>query len=98
MKAGLRSLTLMPFLIATVPSVILLLCAQIRAQSTTSIEGRIIDQNGGLISNAEIKALSRSIGVERTTTSDGSGRYEINAFDVGQDPRYRAVAHGGGRL
>ena len=85
MKAALRLLTSRSFLTATVSFVLLPLCIQISAaQSTASFEGRITDQNGGLVSNAEIKALNRSIAVERRTATDDSGRYEINALPVGE--------------
>src|SRR5215470_5676326 len=84
MKSVRHSLTLTSFLIPPLLLLLPPLCIQIRAQSTTSIEGRITDQNGGLIANAEIKAINRSIAVERTVTTDGSGRYQINALPVGE--------------
>ena len=61
MKAALRLLTSRSFLTATVSFVLLPLCIQISAaQSTASIEGRITDQNGGLVSHDLTSAMARS--------------------------------------
>lgn len=63
------------------------------AQSTSSIEGRVVDQNGALISGVTITATNTAIGLERVTTSDESGRYQLAALPVGN---YAVAASGAG--
>src|SRR5215217_9162226 len=53
------------------------------AQSTASIEGQVVDQNGAVIAGVTITARNSAIAVERVTTSDVSGRYQIPALPVG---------------
>ncbi len=67
-------------IVLTTGFILLSSCVAANAQSTASIEGRVLDQNGSAIPAVEIKALSRAIVVERT---DGLGRYEITALPVG---------------
>jgi Carboxypeptidase regulatory-like domain/TonB dependent receptor-like, beta-barrel len=73
--------------------VLLLLSTCAYAQSTSSIEGLIVDQHGALISRAEITASDSSIGVTRQTVTDDSGRYQIVALPVG-DYRVEVRAQG----
>ena len=61
----------------------LLLSASIHAQSTASIEGQVTDQNGAVVAAAEINAVSREIGIKRTSRTDDEGRYQIAALPVG---------------
>ncbi len=65
----------------------------VRAQSTSSIEGLISDQNGDLISGAEITAGDPLIGVMRRVVTDDGGRYQIPALPVG-DYRIEVRAQG----
>ncbi|HKG96886.1 MAG TPA: carboxypeptidase-like regulatory domain-containing protein, partial [Pyrinomonadaceae bacterium] len=53
------------------------------AQSTASIEGQVADQNGAVIAGVTIIATNSAIAVERVTTSDGGGRYQLPALPVG---------------
>lgn len=64
----------------------LLLAAAISAfaQSTALIEGQVVDQNGAVIAGVTVIATNSAIGVERVTTSDGSGRYQFPALPVGE--------------
>lgn len=55
----------------------------VHAQSTASIEGQVTDQNGAVVARAEINAVSREIGISRTSTTDDAGRYQIAALPVG---------------
>lgn len=64
--------------------VLLLLSTCAYAQSTASIEGLITDQNGALISGAEITASDPAIGVTRQAVTDDSGRYQIVALPIGE--------------
>jgi len=71
----------------------LVLVLSVAAQSTASIEGQVVDQHGAVIPNARIVASSSSIAVERVTTSDASGRYQLVALPLGE---YTIVASAGG--
>ena len=53
------------------------------AQSTASIEGQVFDQQGAVIPGVRIAAKSPATGVQRTATSDTSGRYQLAALPVG---------------
>ena len=54
------------------------------AQTTTaSIEGRVTDPQGRVVSGAQITAKSEALGIERTTTSDEDGFYRITALPAG---------------
>ena len=63
------------------------------AQSTASIEGQVVDQNGAVVAGVTITATNSAIGVERVTTSDTRGRYQLAALPVG-DYILAAVAAG----
>src|SRR6185503_12491632 len=94
MKFRGRPLGIGSYLIVLTTGFILLSsCVAAKAQSTASIEGQVLDQNGSAIPAVEIKALSRAIVVERTTITDGLGRYEITALPVG-DYRIEVRARG----
>jgi hypothetical protein len=56
----------------------------IHAQSSTSIEGQIVDQLGAVVPRVEVRATNKAIGVERVTETDEEGRYEITALPVGE--------------
>src|SRR5215213_10409169 len=53
------------------------------AQSTASIEGQVVDQNGAVIAGVTLTATNSTVGVERVITSDDSGRYQLPALPVG---------------
>ena len=78
-----------------VVSISLLFAAAINtsAQSTASIEGQVIDQQGSVIPGVRLVAKSPAIGVERTATSDNRGRYQFPALPIG-DYTIRAIATG----
>jgi hypothetical protein len=67
--------------------------SSICAQSNTSIQGEVTDQNGGVVSAAEIIVRSDAIGVERRSTTDSGGRYLIAGLPVG-DYRIEVRANG----
>ncbi len=66
-------------------SIALLLAVAIHtsAQSTASIEGKVSDQNGSVIAGVLIKATNSAINVERLSTSDESGRYQLGPLPIG---------------
>jgi carboxypeptidase family protein len=67
-----------------VPIILLFVLAlPTRAQSTASIDGQVIDQDGAVVPGVTITAVSVDIGVEREATSDRGGRYQFAALPVG---------------
>jgi hypothetical protein len=65
-------------------SVILEFSSRVSAQSTASIEGLVLDQNGAVIQAVQLTVRSKSIGVQRHTMSDASGRYQFSSLPVGE--------------
>ena len=63
--------------------VALLLCHVAHAQSTASIEGQVIDQNGAVLPAVEITAASLKLGIVRVGATDNDGRYQIAGLPVG---------------
>ncbi|HEX6044282.1 MAG TPA: TonB-dependent receptor [Pyrinomonadaceae bacterium] len=64
--------------------VCLLAWTNTHAQSSTSIEGQVVDQFGAAVAGVEVRVSSKAIGVERVTETDDEGRYEIPALPVGE--------------
>src|SRR5437879_12329711 len=63
---------------------VLLACAPAFAQQTTgSVTGRVVDQQGAAIPGATVTARSGTTGFTRTETSDAEGLYRLNALPVG---------------
>src|SRR5436305_10265985 len=63
---------------------VLLGCAPAFAQQTTgSVTGRVIDQQGAAVPGATVTAKSPSTGFTRTETSDAEGVYRLTALPVG---------------
>lgn len=64
---------------------ILLLCATAVAQVGTqsSITGTVMDTSGAVIPGATVTATQTSTQLERTSTSDGRGNFEIQALPIG---------------
>lgn len=81
-----------PIITATL-FVVLSLCNASYAQSTASIEGQVIDQNGAAVAGVEITAMGSGIGVRRKANTDDSGRYQIASLPVA-DYRIDARARG----
>ena len=64
--------------------ILLLTCASAFAQQTTgTITGRVLDQQGAAIPGATVTAKSPSTGFTRTETSDAEGVYRLAALPVG---------------
>ena len=76
----LHSLTL-SYSLSTVVSV-LFLCIPILAQSTSSIEGQVTDQNGAVVSGAEITLSCSAISIHRKATTDQAGRYQVASLPM----------------
>jgi hypothetical protein len=60
-----------------------LLAVPARAQSTTSIAGLVEDAQGAAIPGVSVSLRQASSGLERETTSDSTGRYEIANLPLG---------------
>src|SRR5260221_3448620 len=64
--------------------VLLLGCSAAAAQQTTgTITGRVVDQQGAAVPGATVTAKSPSTGFTRTEVSDAEGVYRLNALPVG---------------
>jgi hypothetical protein len=62
----------------------LLGCAQAFAQQTTgSITGRVLDQQGAAVPGVTVTAKNTQTGFVRSETSDAEGLYRLNALPVG---------------
>ena len=72
---------------------LLLLSITTSAQSSSAIKGEVSDQNGAVISNAQIILRSEAKGIQRRTTTDSGGRYLFSALPVGS---YRMEARAEG--
>src|SRR5574338_810091 len=55
-----------------------------RAQSTASIAGQVVDQQGAVIPGVTITVRNLAMGIKREARSDHSGRYQIAALPVGE--------------
>ena len=65
-------------------ALVLLTCASVFAQQTTgSITGRVLDQQGAAVPGVTVTAKSASTGFTRTEVSDAEGIYRLNALPVG---------------
>ncbi len=61
-----------------------LFCASlVQAQTSSGLTGSVSDPSGAGIASASITVRNVSTGMERVTTTDGSGRFQILALPVG---------------
>ena len=88
----MRSHSLTSYFLLIVVS-LLFLCTPIQAQSTSSIEGQVTDQNGAVVSGAVITVLSSTISIHRKTATDQDGRYQIASLPMA-DYRLEVRAQG----
>src|SRR4026209_2415589 len=72
-----------PIFFALPISLLFAVALKTSAQSTASIEGQVIDQQGSVIPGVRLLARCPEIGVERTATSDNRGRYQFSALPIG---------------
>src|SRR6185503_20057330 len=61
--------------------------------NTGSITGVVKDQSGGVVSGAAVRAINKSNGFERKTTTSDSGSYELSQLPPGE---YRVEAESQG--
>src|SRR5262245_37000882 len=53
------------------------------AQSTTTLQGRVVDPKGAVVPGVKVTARSQATGVERIARTDGDGAYQIAALPAG---------------
>jgi len=53
------------------------------AQSTSSLQGTVTDEKGGVVPNATIVVRNQATAIERTTHTDESGSYQVAALPAG---------------
>src|SRR6185295_975883 len=77
-SCGLRVFTLV-----LITALFLLPCAIAVAQSTSSLQGTVTDEKGGVVPNATILVRNQGTAIERTTHSDEAGNYQVAALPAG---------------
>ncbi|HUI51126.1 MAG TPA: TonB-dependent receptor [Terriglobales bacterium] len=53
------------------------------AQTTSTIRGRVIDKQGGVVTGAQVQVTSKDLAFDRTVVSDASGEFIIPALVAG---------------
>lgn len=71
----------------------LLSWSHLHAQSSATLQGRVVDPAGAAVPGAIIVARHQATGEERTTRSDSEGNYQVAVLPVGT---YRVTIHGPG--
>jgi Carboxypeptidase regulatory-like domain/TonB dependent receptor-like, beta-barrel len=72
------------FFAALVKAVWLLaLLAPANAQSTATLEGRVVDPPGAVVAGALVTVHHQETGLERVAETDGEGNYQVAALPVG---------------
>ena len=59
------------------------LFAPANAQSTASLQGRVMDQAGAVVAGAQVTVYRQATGLERVVESDSEGNYQVVALPVG---------------
>src|SRR5262249_21458598 len=62
---------------------LLMLAVTALAQTTASIKGTVTDSTGAAVVGAKITVKSAELGIERTTTTNATGGYEVPALPPG---------------
>jgi predicted porin len=75
-SAGARWLALLAFLLLSATGAV--------AQDSTNISGQVLDPSGSAVKEAVVTARNLDTGLERSTTTDDKGRYEIHGLQPGQ--------------
>src|ERR1700728_2252238 len=58
------------------------LCGTSGAQETSAITGTVTDPSGAVVANAKVTVILQETGSTQSTTTNGSGLYEIPGLDV----------------
>lgn len=59
------------------------LSAPAPAQSTATLQGKVVDPNGAVMPGIKVTARSQATGIERIAQTDGAGNYQVAALPVG---------------
>lgn len=81
------------WVLAVLSLLVLSLIPQLRAQSTSSIQGTVTDPSGSAVVKATVSAKNLATGEERTVTTDESGAYALPSLTPGS---YRIEAKAAG--
>ncbi len=60
-----------------------LFLSQASAQVSAALSGTVTDQTGAAVSGVSVSAKNAELGLERTTSTDAAGRYEVRSLPVG---------------
>ena len=77
-RSGLRV-----FCFVLIAALFFLPSAGTRAQSTSSLQGTVIDEKGGVVPNATITVRNLATASERVTHTDEAGNYQLPALPAG---------------
>src|SRR6185436_18118202 len=67
-----------------VAALVMFICqVAVQAQTTGSISGVVVDQNGAIVAGATVTVKNTGTGDERKTTSNGSGAYSVSQLNPG---------------
>ncbi len=69
--------------VTLVGALLLALCAVGKAQSTATLQGRVVDPASAVVPGVRIVVRNRETGVERAAQSDSEGNYQVAALPVG---------------
>src|SRR5689334_8013063 len=61
----------------------ILVCGSAFAQQTGSIQGKVLDNSGGVLPGVTVDARADVLPGPRTTTTDGTGRYQLPQLPPG---------------
>ncbi|MGB6133085.1 MAG: carboxypeptidase-like regulatory domain-containing protein [Acidobacteriaceae bacterium] len=76
-------ISLCALLVLLAATLIFALPRDVQAQASSSLSGVVTDPSGAAVAGAEITVHNVNTGVDRTTASDNSGRYQVLALPVG---------------
>src|SRR5450759_4747135 len=63
--------------------VLLLAATAAFGQSTATVTGTVMDESGAVIPSAQVTAINQGTNLQRTTTTDATGNYQIPFLPAG---------------
>ena len=72
---------------------VLISCPDVQAQSTGTLQGRVVDSAGAIVAGVNITVRNLATGLERIARTDNEGNYQLSAVPVGAY-RIEVRAHG----
>src|SRR5262245_60669938 len=64
-------------------AILLALFASAHAQSTVTLQGKVLDSNGAVVPGVKVTAHSQATGVERVAQTDSGGSFQIASLPAG---------------